>query len=578
MSFSTRLLTSALILAALAALPATAGVLTGTVKDDKGNAMEGVLVRLTDDIMGVSESVYTSPEGVYTLVTNLNGTLRLRARSPYFKDAKTTVELDPAGTTTENVVMFPMTSDSEISESLPAAYHFGGLPFESGDDKDFNRYQFQRDCLSCHQMGNPFTRQPRTAESWAVTIERMHRMVGNFDAVLRDRRSVILSKGFDGKPVSVRPEFPLDDELGSAKLYEYMLDRAFVPHDAIAHPNGLLYTVDQALDHMVVTDPTTGQSTYHPQADGRAMEYRKGFSTADQEVLGEFNPGSRHGPHSLDLRRQDGLYYVTNAQSRSIGVFNPDTREWQPSYFIDEATGANYPHTIRVDKKGIVWFTLAGSEHVGRLDPESGKIDIISLPHVVPGGISGGTQPYGIDISPVDDRMWYGRLFGDRIGTVDPVTLEVTEFDSPVRGPRRMRFDNEGILWVTGYSEGQLARVDVSKGFESTVYDMPEFAPGYRPAPYALGVHPQAQDVWVNENMTDRIYRFIPEEERWVVYPVPLSGTYSRDMTFTGNGQVCLSNNPIPPPALEGGALQIICIDPEYDPKTAAATLTVSQN
>ncbi|MGE0623811.1 MAG: carboxypeptidase regulatory-like domain-containing protein [Pseudomonadales bacterium] len=578
MRFSLPNHTGVLLLAAVVALPASAGVLTGTVRDDKGNLMEGVLVRVTDDVAGVSESVYTSPEGVYVLATHLNGTLKLRTRTPYFKDAKTTVELDPTGTTTENVVMFPMTDPVEISESLPAAYHFGGLPFESGDDKDFNRYQFQRDCLSCHQMGNPFTRQPRTAESWSVTIERMHRMVGNFDAVLRDRRSVILAEGFDGKPISVRPEFPLDDELGSAKIYEFMLDRAFVPHDAIAHPNGLLYTVDQALDHMVITDPATGQSTYYPQADGRAMEYRKGFSSADQEVIGEFNPGSRHGPHSLDLRRQDGKYYVTNAGSRSIGVFNPETRAWEPSYFIEAETGANYPHTIRVDQKGIVWFTLAGSEHVGRLDPESGKIDIIALPHVVSGGISGGTQPYGIDINPVDDRMWYGRLFGDRIGTVDPVTLEVTEYDSPVRGPRRMRFDKQGILWVTGYSEGDLARVDVSKGFESKVYMMPEFAPGYRPAPYALGVHPDFQDIWVNENMTDRIYRFIPGEERWVVYPVPLSGTYSRDMTFAMNGQVCLSNNPIPPPALEGGALQIVCIDPQYDPKAVTAALTVSQN
>ncbi|MEQ8861500.1 MAG: carboxypeptidase regulatory-like domain-containing protein [Pseudomonadales bacterium] len=575
---SIRLRTGVLLMAAVMAAPASAGVLTGTVEDDQGNAIEGALVRLTDDVLGISESVYTSPEGVYVLVTDLNGTLKLRARSPYFRDAKTTVEIDPSGTTTENVVMVPMTSDAEISESLPAAYHFGGLPFESGDDKDFNRYQFQRDCLSCHQMGNPFTRQVRTAESWAVTIERMHRMVGNFDAELRDRRSVILAEGFDGKPVSVRPEFPLDKELRSAKIHEYMLDRAFVPHDAIVHPNGLIYTVDQALDHMVVTDPATGQSTYHPQADGRAMEYRKGFSTAEQEVVGEFNPGSRHGPHSLDLRRQDGRYYVTNAGSRSIGVFNPGTREWEPSYFIDAETGANYPHTIRVDKKGIVWFTLAGSEHVGRLDPDSGKIDILKLPNVVPGGISGGTQPYGIDINPVDDRMWYGRLFGDRIGTVDPVSLEITEYDSPVRGPRRMRFDEDGVLWVTGYSEGELARVDVSKGFESKVYAMPEFAPGYRPAPYALGVHPDTQDIWVNENMTDRIYRFIPEQERWVVYPVPLSGSYSRDMTFAASGEVCFSNNPIPPPALEGAMLQIVCIDPDYDPKAATATLAASRN
>ena len=58
-------------------------------------------------------------------------------------------------------------------------------------------------------------------------------------------------------------------------------------------------------------------------------------------------------------------------------------------------------------------------EKVGRLTPDIGKFDIIDLPKVASGGISGGTQPYGIDINPVDDTMWYGRLFGDKIGTVD---------------------------------------------------------------------------------------------------------------------------------------------------------------
>ena len=556
---------------------ALGGILKGKITDDQGDAMEGVMVRVTDDVLGVSETVYTNLKGDYVLSTRLNGTLKLRARSPYFKDAKTTVEIAPTGTSNEDLVMFPMTSDIEISESLPAAYHFGKLPFESGSDKDFNRYQFSRDCLSCHQMGNPFTRQPRTPEYWSVTIERMHRMVGNFDAKLRDRRSVILSEGFDGKPVSVRPEFPLDPALSHAKVYEYMLDRAFVPHDAISHPtNGLIYTVDQALDHMVVTDVVTGQSSYVMQNDGRAMEYRKGFTGGKQEVVGEFSPGSRHGPHSLDLRIQDGKYYVTNTSSRSIGVFDPNTNTWEPSHAIPKETGAVYPHTIRVDKKGYAWFTLAGSEHVGRLDPDNGKFDILELPHAESGGIAGGTQPYGIDINPVDDHMWYGRLFGDKIGHVDPDSLEITEYDSPVRGPRRMRFDKDGILWVSGFSEGQLARVDVNDGFKTKVYDMPEFAPGYRPSPYALGVHTQTQDIWLNENMTDRIYRFIPAEERFIVYPVPLSGTYSRDMTFTPDGQVCLSNNPIPPPALEGSALEIICIDPEYDPELEEADLVTA--
>ena len=115
-----------------------------------------------------------------------------------------------------------------------------------------------------------------------------------------------------------------------------------------------------------------------------------------------------------------------------------------------------------------------------------------------------------------------------------------------------------------------MAKIDVANGFKSKVYRMPEFAPGYRPAPYALGVHPETQDVWINENMTDRIFRFIPSEERWVTYPVPLRGTYTRDMTFTEDGHACTSNNPLPAASLEGGVLQIFCVDTNYKPKSAA--------
>jgi len=571
------ILPGTVLITVLAAFSVSANTLSGTIKDAQGQLMDGVLVRASDGDSGISESVYTNARGEYTLHTELVGNLDVRARSPYFRDAKTSIELKTGATTSLDLLMDAMTDPAEISNSLPAAYHFGGLPFEQGEDAEFNRYQFQRDCLSCHQLGNPFTRISRTPESWAITIERMHRMVGNFDARLRDKRSVILAKGFQGKPVSVRPIFPLDDSLAHTKIYEYTLTKAYVPHDAIVHPEtGLIYTVDQGLDHMVITDPATGQSEYVLQAGGDAAKYHEGNPNKGNKV-GLFNPKDRHGPHSLDLGL-DGKYYVTNTSSTSIGVFNPVANQWEASHKIPRETGAVYPHTIRVDAKGIVWFTFAGSENVGRLDPASGKFTILDLPEAKSGGISGGTQPYGIDINPIDNSMWYGRLFGDRIGRVDPDTLEITEYDSPVRGPRRMRFDKQGLLWVTGYSEGNIARIQVDE-FVSKVYTMPEFAEGYRPAPYALGIHPQTQDIWINENMTDRIYRFIPSEERFVVYPVPLSGTYTRDMTFTKDGMICTSNNPIPPPALEGAVLEIICIDTNYNPesveKSVAAVSTI---
>ena len=549
--------TRAGLVAAIGLLAGTAfaGTFAGTVRSADGEPLHGVAVRFTHDASGVSESVFTNPAGEFRLTVQRDGELQMRLRMPYYRDIEVEVQEPDA----EMVfVMEAMTEDLEISNSLPAGYHFGSLPFETGEDALFNRHQFQRDCLTCHQMGNPITRFPRTPDGWVETIRRMHAMLGNFDAELRDRRSVLLSKGFDGKPLAVRPEFPIDESLARTHIIEYRMERGIVPHDAIINPyDGLIYTVDQGADHMAITDPATGQTEYVSQSGG-GMIYRKFGAVAGEIAV--FN--GRNGPHSLALG-PDRKYYVTNTSTNSIGVFNPATRKWEPSFKIENRPGqrrAVYPHTIRFGLDGIVWYTLAGSEQVGNLDPETGATKLVDLPRVKPGGISGGTTPYGIDVDPTTGMIWYTRLFGDRIGRIDPATLAVTEYDSPVRGPRRMRFDADGILWVTGYSDGDLLRVDPD-GFESKVYPMPEFAAGFRPAPYALGVHPDTGDIWINENMTDRIYRFIPSEERYVVYPVPLSGTYTRDMDFTADGQACTSNNPVPAAALEGGVLQVICID-----------------
>ena len=559
---------------------AIAGTLRGIVKDNSGQALEGAMIRLSDPNSGMSESIFSNIRGEFVLTTALQGELTLRLRTPYHRDFSTTVDLGEEAVVSQEFSMEVMTDESEISNSLPAAYHFGSLDFETGEDAVFNRYQFQRDCLSCHQLGNSLSRFPRTPEQWEITIERMHRYVGSdFDEDLRKRRSHILSEGFNGEPLKVRPQFPLDDSLSRAKIVEYRMEKGIIPHDAVVNPNdGLIYTVDQGASHMAITDPATGKTEYVSQEGGT-------FWLPFWKTKTMNWPFERYGPHSLAMGL-DGKYYTTLAFANSVGVFNPKTRKWEPS--IVAGLLAFYPHTVRVDKKGIVWFTIAAREMVGRVDPVSKESTLIDLPDAESGGLSGGTMPYGIDINPADGSIWYSRLFGDKIGRIDPDTLKVQEFDSPVRGPRRMRFNKQdGTLWLTGYSEGKLARITTSaSGFESKVYALPEFADGYPPAPYALGVHPNTGDVWLNENMTDRFFRFIPGEERFVVYPVPLTGTYTRDFSFTEGGKACTSNNPLPMAALEGGVAEILCIElmeeaplselGAYNPKTAEDEMDIT--
>jgi streptogramin lyase len=82
--------------------------------------------------------------------------------------------------------------------------------------------------------------------------------------------------------------------------------------------------------------------------------------------------------------------------------------------------------------------------------------------------------------------------------------------------------------------------------------------------PYALAVHPQTQEVWITANMSDRVFRFLPEEERFIAYPLPTRGIFLRDMIFTPEGSVCASSSMAPAPvAVEGGMEEVICIDPQ---------------
>lgn len=547
------------ITALLVAASAGAGTLAGRVTAGDGKPVAGAMVTLADDTRGIAESVYTDADGSYTLTTRrIDGTLRLRVREPYCRDATGAVTLDGDARVVRDVALERMVDAKEISDSLPAAFHFGQIKFEQ--DGHFTRDQFQRDCLSCHQLGNEFTRAPRPAEAWAFTVQRMHGYLGNKDMEAIAHRAGMLATAFDGQPLTVRPEFPFQAATAIAHVTQYRLDKAVLPHDAEVSPNdGRVYIADQFGDQMIVTDRATGESRYVP-VNIEGMNAGGRFAKLGIDALGEAASKLYRGPHSLALG-PDGRWYTTDTFATHIGAFNPKTMAWEPSY---EIPGGLYPHTIRFDPKGRVWFTLAFSDQLGRLDPVSGKFAVINVPKRAPTGLAGGTMPYGIDVNPVDGSIWYARLFGDVIGRVDPETLEIAEFDSPVRGPRRMRFGRDGTLWISGYSDGVVAAMhtDGTQTPKSEVFRMPEFAPGYRPAAYALAVSPHNGDVWVAETMTDRLYRFEPASARWSAYPMPLRGTYTREVSFAASGEVCTSNNPFPAAALEGGHAELVCIDP----------------
>ena len=115
---------------------------------------------------------------------------------------------------------------------------------------------------------------------------------------------------------------------------------------------------------------------------------------------------------------------------------------------------------------GPVWFSGQGSGNGGRLDPKTGKVDLIPL--------GPGSSPHGV-ILDRDGSAWFTDSGQNAIVRVDSTTREVKKWPLPKEtGYGNLNtaiFDNSGIHWFTGQS-GIYGRLDPRTG-ELKVFDAP---------------------------------------------------------------------------------------------------------
>jgi streptogramin lyase len=538
-------------LLALTAHGASAAEVEGSVRTTDGKAVVGAMVTLTRADGLYVETVYAGPDGRYRLRTTQQGSASLRARHPNFADAMAGVDLTRP--VQQDFTLVPLTDVRAISEQMSASAHFARLPFANATDRQW----FQVECLTCHQIGNLFTRMPRPHERWQQILERMLGFYGVTDRAWIERYASMLEKTYDGTPATTRQTPQVDVEALPARVLQWKLPSGVVAHDVELHPaDGKFYTVDQGNDRIYITDPvTTLTETFEIPSDGIPIGGKF------LKLTGNANPvglNVARGPHSLQ-EGPNGHFYTTDTVSGQIGEFDPKTRT-----YIGHDIGGNalYPHTLRFDRKGRVWFTNSFSNQVGVFDTNTATMRLVDLPADTDRDYMPARVPYGIDVSPLDGSIWYSSMMANRIGRIDPESLAVQSFKPPTVGPRRMRFAADGTLWIPDFGQGALVRLD-TKTMEYESFPIPPLASGEVEAPYAVGVHPQTQEVWITANMSDRMFRFLPREKRFIAYPLPTRGIYLRDIVFTPEGLVCSASSPMPAPlTVEGGMQEILCLDP----------------
>jgi streptogramin lyase len=574
---------------------AKAAALEGTVTTPAGQPLSGAMVTVFSANRMRKETVFTDAKGRYRIELSFSGELTVRARASTFADRKEQVILEADDQHTLDLQLSAFASDMDRSNALCASAHLTMLPWKDAEE----RQPFIAQCNYCHQVGNPLTRGKRTADSWKQSIQKMEGYMAIVTDAQVDHFSQVLAAGFDGAPIDVVQTYDASPELARAKFEEWLVgDGMSFIHDADVGSDGKLYGVDEGHDVVWILDRETAEVQKVPLPDSDLPV--GGLLSGAALPIGIFT--GKHGPHSL-AQAKDGRFWITTALSATLMGFDPKDKSFE---VIEIGEGALYPHTVRIDDKGIAWFTIAVSNQVGRYDPKTKELKVLQLPHngfwrwvtdtffpllleysartprgnkhieLSPHKMLSGIEyedlfnlPYGIDINPKDGGVWYAKLWADKIGHIDPDTLEITEYDTPLKGPRRPRFDADGILWIPSFDESALLRFDPATG-EFETYELPTLSPDEYETPYALNVHRESGDVWVTSNMSDRILRFIPREKRFISYPSPTRVTWLRDLVFTEDGKVCSSSSNLPAYAIEDGVPSFICLDPEGGAKDRA--------
>src|SRR5438874_12509956 len=81
------------------------------------------------------------------------------------------------------------------------------------------------------------------------------------------------------------------------------------------------------------------------------------------------------------------------------------------------------PHTLIFDQSGILWLTAQNANRVGRLDPKTGEIKLLTPP-------TPQSRPYGMPVNS-HGTLFYVAFGAKEGGSVDPKTLEIREYPLP---------------------------------------------------------------------------------------------------------------------------------------------------
>jgi virginiamycin B lyase len=238
-------------------------------------------------------------------------------------------------------------------------------------------------CAACHGVNLIERSSGYTRDDWQFLASTMIDLSG--DPAMEAEILDYLAENFP--PGDNRAATPVDGPL-TIRFEEWKVPTLGQrSRDPVEAPDGSIWWVGQWLDILGRIDPETGDGGIRP-ARGRAAPF--GEHRPRRRRLVHRQPQRHHGPVRPGNRRDHRISHARRCRARS-------------------AHG-------RVRCDGILWFSLQGSNMIGRLDPETGEVRLVTSPRE-------RSRPYGVKIA-ADGTVWVACNGANCLLRIDPETME----------------------------------------------------------------------------------------------------------------------------------------------------------
>jgi len=156
----------------------------------------------------------------------------------------------------------------------------------------------------------------------------------------------------------------------------------------------------------------------------------------------------------------DGKVWLQNNGFASVHRLDPATGRMENFIpFQDPKEGENHNiYDVVPDSHNNAYFTDFANEHIGRIDAQTGKVELWPTP-------THGSGPRRGQMD-AQDRLWFGEYRGNRIGMFDTKTRQFQEWLAPTpwSAPYDVVMDKQGFAWTGSMTTDRVLRLDPKTG------------------------------------------------------------------------------------------------------------------